>query len=345
MTEMIESEKEPTPSLAAGRRPWGLLFLLLLVLIVMGAFGYAYFQLATVNVSLAKTLTTLQKQTTVNAHELTTLQQSMDTLRTAVQKNQDVSAQQEQMLTEWRAAQKGDLSKWRLAEAQYLVRLANDSVQFEYNSVLASILLKRAQQIMQNADDAAVFAIQKSLAADIANVETVQSVNTTTLYLDLTGLNAQIDQLSLPASPLNAKDTSAATMPALANDTSWWRAGLDRSWQALSKIVIVRYNGSNALPLVLPEEKLFLYQNLHAQMESAMWALLHRNSAVYQASLTRAINWIQTYFVQEPKTAAVLQKLEALRTVNIEPPALNFSATLQLFDNYFAQAGQAKAGQ
>ena len=60
----------------------------------------------------------------------------------------------------------------------------------------------------------------------------------------------------------------------------------------VKQIVVVRYNASTTLPLVLPEEKSFLYQNLHAEMESAMWAVLHRNPSVYQTSLTRLTSWI-----------------------------------------------------
>lgn len=337
MTDPMITEEVPSPK-PKRRRGFCILVFIILILIIMAGLGLASFQWKN-QLALNKTLMSLQKETQSKEVELAALKQSVEALQAANQKSQDLSNQQEQMLTEWRQAQKGDLTKWRMAEAQYLVRLANDSVQFDSNSVLGLILLKRAQEILLSLQDTALLTIQKSLASDIANLEATQPINTTTLYLDLTGVNSQIDQLILPSTPLNEK---APVPPSTTTDTtqSWWKQGLDKSWQALSKIVIVRYNGNNALPLVLPEEKLFLYQNLHAQMENALWAVLHRNPDVYKASLARASAWIEKYFVQDEATKAVLKKIETLQAINIQPPAINFSATMQLFDTYFSQTGQ-----
>lgn len=343
MTDPIITETGTSPK-PKKRRIIGRLILIIVVLALATGLAFTYFQLMRNKLTTMKTVSALQKEAESNATTLAALRQSLEELRAANQKAQDLSAQQEQMLTEWREAQKGDLTKWRMAEAQYLVRLANDSVQFDSNSVLGLILLKRAQDILLSLQDTALLEVQKSLASDIANLEAAQPVNTTTLYLDLTGVNSQIDQLVLPSSPLNSKEPLP---PATTTDAtqSWWKQGLDKSWQALSKIVIVRYNGNNALPLVLPEEKLFLYQNLHAQIENALWAVLHRNPEVYQASLARASAWIGKYFVQDDAAKAVLKKIETLQAVNIQPPAINFSATMQLFDTYFSQTGQVSTGR
>ncbi|HEX4045654.1 MAG TPA: uroporphyrinogen-III C-methyltransferase, partial [Gammaproteobacteria bacterium] len=86
-----------------------------------------------------------------------------------------------------------------------------------------------------------------------------------------------------------------------------------------------------------PEEKMFLYQNLHAQMEGAMWAVLQHNTAIYQASLARAIVWITHYF--DPAAAVsttLLQQLQTLEKTNLQPATANLADTLQLFDQYFA---------
>ena len=78
----------------------------------------------------------------------------------------------------------------------------------------------------------------------------------------------------------------------------------------MKKIVIVHYNGSEQLPLVLPDEKIFLYQNLHAQLENAMWAVLHQRAEIYQASVMRAVGWTQRYFDQAaPATQSMISNL------------------------------------
>jgi uroporphyrin-3 C-methyltransferase len=148
----------------------------------------------------------------------------------------------------------------------------------------------------------------------------------TTIFQQLNAINDQIDQLQLPPNPLQQETT-----PAPAEDEtgmSWWQKSLNRSMQVLRQIVIVKYNDNKTMPLVLPEEKNFLYHNLHAEVQNAIWALLHHNAVVYQTSLARVTMWVQQYFVQQsPATINILQALAALRTVNVEPQTGNNTGT------------------
>lgn len=341
--EIIADEKEPVSSRANWGRA-GFFFSTLAIVISVCTLGYSYFQLANVNISLAQNVSVLKKQSAASRDDIAALQKSVNDLQQAAQKSQELSAKQEQIISDWQAAQKGDLNKWYVAEAQYLVKLANDHVQFTHNILMAMTLLQRADQVLQNLNDPDLLEIRKSLAADIANLQVLPAVDITSLYLNLSTLDNQIDQLTLPVNPLKA-DTKKEMPVVEQPGTPWWKTGLDTSLNALRKIVIVRHisaNSENSMPLVLPEEKMFLYQNLHSQMESVLWGVLHRNNDVYQLSLTRAIDWIQKYFVQDaPVTTAVLKNLQVLKKISLQPPIANFSATLQLFDNYFVM-GQAK---
>jgi len=81
-------------------------------------------------------------------------------------------------------------------------------------------------------------------------------------------------------------------------------------------------------------KKIFLYQNLHAQINYAAWGLLHENTAIYAASLAQASNWIKQYFVQDSQTTQfILQQLTELQKINVKPASTTLSNTLQLFDH------------
>ena len=338
-TENGHSQTPATKGACRGKA--GIFIVILAIVIIVCVFGYGYFQLAKVNVSLAQMVSDLRNQTAKNQNELSFLQNTVTDLQQAAQKSQELSAKQEQMIADWQAAQKGNLDKWYVAEAQYLVKLANDHLQFTHNISMAKTLLARADTILQNLQDPSLLELRKSLAADLANLQAAATVDVTALYLQLTALNQQMDQLPLPINPLKA-DTTTQAAAVNTQGLSWWKAGLNYTVDALRKIVIVRYNTSNTLPLVMPEEKAFLYQNLHAQMEDAMWGVLHHNVSVYQASLARAIMWIQEYFDQDAQaTKFMFQNLQELIKINVAPPAINLSTTLQLFDNYFAKVNAA----
>lgn len=303
-------------------------FLVIATLMLIGAGVYGYWQLQD-----------LQNQTFNQQKNVTRLQADYNNLQQMADKSVELSKKQEQMIADWQAAQKGNLNKWYVAESQYLVRIANDHLLFTQNSAMVLTLLQRADQVLQNLHDMSsrVMELRRSLAENILVLQQHPTVDINNLYLQLTGLNQQIDQLLLPTSPLKPEKINAH--PPEDATATWWQKGINKTWDMLSKIVIIRNNSTNMLPLVMPDEKVFLYQNLHAQMENVMWAVLHRNNDVYQASLKRMISWIQQYFDQEAAvTKAVLQRLAELQKTDLQAPALKVNATLQLFDNYFANA-------
>jgi uroporphyrin-3 C-methyltransferase len=340
--EITVIDKEPDSD-RPGKSGIGIFLFIVAIIILLGGFGYGYFQLSRINTSLASNVSELQNRVSHDQADVNALKATVSQLQQTAQKTQELSTQQEQLMSEWRSAQKGDLNKWHIAEAQYLVKLANDHLQFSQNTQMAQTLLEQADHALQSIQEPNVLELRKSIATDIANIQAVPQVDITALYLRVNALNNQIDALSLPEAVVTADRNHASAAPLPAN-LPWWKAGLQRTWQALRQIVIVQYNGSNTMPLIMPDEKSFLFQNLHAQMESVMWAVLHRNPDVYQANLKRTTAWIKQYFVQDSaETKSMLQNLDDLQKINIQSPAANVSATLQLFDNYFAQNRQQTA--
>lgn len=338
----VNEETLSTPQYSVWGRI-GILFITLAVAIFMGAFGYGYYELSKVNIALAHAMTNVELQSTDTQQALATLRQTVGTLEDGLSKSQNLAAEQEQLVAEWRSAQKGDLDKWRLAEAQYLIKIANDHLQFTHDAPMAITLLQRADGTLQNVQNGNVLEIRKAIAGDVAALQAVPQVDATSLYLHIDALNAQLEQLPLPVDSLKTTTTEMAPIDIPAN-TPWWKAGLIRSWQTLRHFVVVRNTGASGMPLIFPEEKTFLYQNLHAQLQNAMWAVLHRDNDIYQASLTSAAKWIQQYFVQDaPETKTILQNIAELQKMDIKPAALNLDATLQLFNADTATTSAAPA--
>jgi uroporphyrin-3 C-methyltransferase len=295
------------------------------LLLVAGAGGYSYFHL---NQRLSQQLST----TTQMTQQMNDVNRALLDLQQANDKSQSLAAEQEKIIADWKRSAAGDLEKWRVAESFYLVKLANDHLQFSHNTQLALTLLQRADAVLQEQSHDGFLDIRQSIAADIARIQAAPKVNVTDTYLALTGLDTSFNQLPLPYSPLKQTEVVA---PRNYDAMPWWKATWLKTWDSLRKVIIVRNTTQSTLPLVLPDEKPFLYQNMHAQMESVMWALLAHNDAVYHASLTRLIDWVATYFDQDAaETKTTLEKLKALQALNIEPPTMNVSPTLELFDRY-----------
>jgi uroporphyrin-III C-methyltransferase len=337
MSAEVEKQNAEAPKPIPNKAKKLFLFSIAILFIFMVVFAFGFFQLLKVNFNLSKITDNLQVRTLHNETDLQAAKKTLNDLQTAQQQTQQVTQAQEKVITEWQSAQKGNLTKWQIAEAQYLINTANDNLQFNQNPGLALILLQKAQQLLQHVKQDDLLEIQKSLAADIAHLQSVSPIDITSLYLKLSVVAQQITQLPLPINPLSMPNKNQA----LTVNTSlpWWKAGLNYSLDALGKIVIVRKNSNAALPLVLPEEINFLQHNLQSQLEDAMWALLHRNMIIYQLSLGRSIQWIERYFDQQsPLTKNVLQQLQQLRNINIQLPNINFAQTLQLIDTYLSKS-------
>lgn len=325
ITNAVNQEGQTKYDYSVWRRV-GLAIIITAMAVAVGAFGYGYYKISKTNMALANTLETVEQHAIEVQQSVDALHQTVSTLGEEVSKSQ-----------------KSDGDKWRLVEAEYLVKMANTQLQFTHDIAMALSLLQRADETLKMAQDSRVLEIDKSIIANIAALQTAPQVDITSLYMRINALNEQLDHLSLPADSFKATTPQAEPVD-IPVGTPWWKAGLLRSWQMLHKFVIVRNIETSGMPLVFPEEKTFLYQNLHAQLQTAMWAVLYRNSDVYQRSLTNASTWIQQYFVQDAsETKTILQNLEELRKIDVKPTIANLDTTLQLFNAIIVQTAQPQA--
>ena len=67
----------------------------------------------------------------------------------------------------------------------------------ENTPIGALALLESADKILQQTDDVSIFAVRKSLAADIAALSAIPHIDQEGLYLKIDALSAQINQLKL----------------------------------------------------------------------------------------------------------------------------------------------------
>lgn len=335
VTEQTEEQKEPELNRKNGGAKASLFIAFLALIIVLCAAVFGYLSMTNAKRSLKHSIRAMKQQIATNQAAMQAIQHAVKENAQLVQTSKALADEQTRLIADWRAAQQGNLAKWQAAEAQYLVNLANDQLQYNADPNMAKILLQKAEQTLNNLQDPQLMAIQKSIAADLASLTTLPQNDVTNLYIQVLGLDKQIDQLTFPMNPLVQQSNQSPMMQSTAN-LSWWQAGLQKAWQGLQQIVIVRKTGSEAPPITLPEEKTFLYQNLHAQMSNIMWAILHHNNTVFQASIENAMSWIKQYFAQDNDvTKNLISNLGALQKINLEPTSINFAATLKLFDDFF----------
>jgi uroporphyrin-3 C-methyltransferase len=123
------------------------------------------------------------------------------------------------------------------------------------------------------------------------------------------------------------------------------KASWNRALDKFEKLIIIRHRDEPIEPLLSPEQAFFLRQNLHLMLEQAQVALLQRKQQPFDSSLSRAREWIATYFdSKDATTTALLEGLAELSTINVAPELPDISASLTSLKEYFSHMQRLREG-
>lgn len=255
-------------------------------------------------------------------------------LQLMLAQNDRVIAQQAHQLTvmNTKLAQMSnhDNREWVLAEAEYLIRLAEFSLTFQSNVPVAVKLLTLADQHIKSLADPSMLPLRQALANDITTLNAIPDVDTTGLITKLNALSLEIAQLPVIPSQAISTQTADVMQQSMVKQQSLWHKFWANISQSLKNVVIIRRQTA-ITPLLSPQQQAYLIENVRLQIAQAQWAVLHQQPAIYQQSLIQAIQWLKDYFVQSSNsTQSVISALENLQTVTIKPTVPDLSVTLKL---------------
>ncbi|MDX2423369.1 MAG: uroporphyrinogen-III C-methyltransferase [Amphritea sp.] len=247
------------------------------------------------------------------------------------------------------AAQNNNREDWLLAEVEYLLRLANQRVLMEQTPRGALQLLRSADKILSETDDVTIYEIRKAVAADIAALEAVPELDTEGVFLRLGALSTQVDQLQVI--PLTEQHKLPDLLDQMNSEefASSWSSDIKEAWATLSdkasQLIVIQDRSEPVEPLLSPQQSYYLQQNLHLMLEQAQLSLLQRKPKSYLNSLTKAQQWVGTYFEQnDSNTQALLKALKELEQVDVAPQMPNISGSLAALKNYVKAMRKLKEG-
>lgn len=220
-----------------------------------------------------------------------------------------------------------DRESWLLAEAQYLLRLANQRLIMTGDTRGAGALLLSADGILRELDDAGLLDVRRALATDMAALRAVPVLDPEGIYLRLDALIKQAASLvifALPESPGERVVTEAVD----------WRGrlrlGYENALEKLSNYVVFRHRDAPVEALMNPQWEGMLRQNMRMLLEQAQVAMLSGNQRLFRESLQRARGWISQFLdSDEPAARAMLRELEDLEATPVSVDVPDVSQTLQ----------------
>ena len=273
--------------------------------------------------------------------------------------------------------QGADRNDWKLAEAEYLMRLANQRLLTMHDTRSAHTLLAQADELLVVVDEYGLFSVRQALAEDIATLRATPRIDISGTWLELNALSTRIDNLPIVSEALHMEETSPKALststekaasnhqtPATEDDLSddLKNSILGKVATQLSSLgddVVtgaseiattfagqfrIRENKINQSPAILsPEQEVYLRQNLRLMIEQAQVSLLQGRTEVYHASIVKTQAWLKQWFVNDSQEMIALQQtLDKLAGVSVKQPIPDISRSLVALKAYIDEKVEQK---
>ena len=325
--------------------PWFKTILLLLLIAALAGsswFGWMQWQQRSV---LAEGL-----QSNLIAFENNVERQQQAVIRASQEQSQTIKALQDQLyslrlLTNRQAEQiltlgtatRGD---WLLAEATYLVRLANQRLQVERSIENPLAILESVDSIFIQINDPELLAVRNALAIDIAALRMTEIVDREGIYLELQAISSALETLSIlqpraddeAAQQAQATQQAQAAQQAQAVQNSQQAPGsltetLERFSEKFGNLIVLQKRQQPIEPLLSRAERTMVRQNFYLLLEQAQSALLREEQIIYSSSLNKAEALLRRYFQLNSESEALIARLQALaeRSVSQQLPDISGS--------------------
>jgi uroporphyrin-3 C-methyltransferase len=186
---------------------------------------------------------------------------------------------------------------WLLAEAEYLLRLANQRVVMEDDVAGAIALFESADAIISEAQGVVAFDLRQSIANDIAALRSVSDADIQGIFVQLGAIANQVESFEQKylqfESPVLVTATVADEGQTIASRAL---ALLKRGVERIINLVDYRASGDVVRPILPPAEEYYLKQNLLLKIQLAQLGLLKGNQEIFSQSLADAVVWVDHYF-------------------------------------------------
>lgn len=330
------SKPKPSPK---QKHKTGLLgwFNLLLIVILSALFGFAAWYTLNNQQSSHSELAVLQDRLQTAQQQLSQLSTTLNALK------QDESKRQQQIehiqktldfnstrLAKLPGAERQD---WLLAEAEYLLRLANQRLQLEQDWQGALGLLLAADKVLLETRNPNVLKVRTTISQEMMALKAAPAIDKVGLVLRLQAIQNHIPTLPwLPEKfiPQSIQSTDEALVKQPLDEQVWYKKAWFSLRQSLASMVRIRKREAPVAPALTANQRYYLQQNMQLMLEQAQMAVLRNEAGLYQQSLARVQGWIRNYIQSDnSSTQAIQEGLQELNTINIAPVMPNISQSLK----------------
>ncbi|WP_423906371.1 uroporphyrinogen-III C-methyltransferase [Candidatus Spongiihabitans sp.] len=243
------------------------------------------------------------------------------------------------------------IDSWTLEEAEQLIFIANQQLQFSGqfsgDSNLAKRALQYADERLQMLANPALNGVRRLLTTEIAALDNVQVVDTAEALNKLSSLSSTVENLALAGDIVIPEKTSAEVTSGLGSDQSETvdseteASVVDRYIQpiidagawflaSVGDLIQVEKNGKSIKPVISAEVRQMTYQKTKLILESAQIAFIRQQPELYQNRIQIARSWVEESFDQNSdQTANWLAQLDEVGSISPQSKTPDISGSLK----------------
>lgn len=244
-------------------------------------------------------------------------------------RNQSVIDRVETVAEQLAKAQIDTRSSYVLAEAEYLLKLADQRLLIERNPETAVNLMRTAQALFGQMQDGRLLSVRELLAQDLNRLSSIPTIDVLGIQADLLALDPVLDELQLPVRRLMIETPTDQAIDA-------------QNWlDDLSEFIRIREVNAPITPLVSASDAGRAREVLRLSLEQIKVAVIREDQALFDAGLAQAKRLCTHFFDVTAgaglKVTSVLSALEGTLVVREIPDAAQGLRALKAYRDALTQ--------
>lgn len=348
-----EQPVKQSPSKQKGDRGRSSGILILLFIILAASAGGAYFglKLWQKQAADATNIKALNERLAQQSQTLSKLQSTGESLsKKFVTSQTQISSQLEQQqanidgfVSQINAIRGSTRKDWLLAQAEYLLRIANQRLLIEKDPDTSEALLEAANEVLAEINDAALMPVRIKIAEELLLLRSQARGQIDSLLMRLNAVSNQLASLNFD-SRVVLPETKTTQDPQSASETkqviekNWWQRLVDKLESAFARAIsIQRSEEPRSLP-PSPEYSAYLKQNLALRIEQVKLLLMRHRFDDFSTQLSGSIEWARDSFpLYNASIDAILRELSAINSARPQQTELDISGSLELLRSKIEQ--------
>ncbi len=219
---------------------------------------------------------------------------------------------------------------WLLADAEYLISVANQRLHLmgDVNTTLEA--LKAADQRLRESGDTAAFKVREQLAKEIAGIEKIEMPDIVGIYSQIQVLEDHIDKLTLFLPYAGKGLTKPEPIEEQAPQDDDDGGVLDSALDELGDLVTIRHTDKPVKSVLTEEEAVFIREQLRVKLEMVKIALLQNNDPLFKKNIDEARKWVHEHFMIDSNAKSFLAGLDQINGVVLRRQLPDISQSLKM---------------